>query len=188
MASLRCPAPLQALGQTLGATTLTEIFTRFGLEQAPDLPIPTETGAIAISDPGLAAVGQENLTITPLQAALATAALAGDGRVPAPRLVEGLEGADGEWTIQPAGLSTAPPAVTPEAAAAVRGNWPVVDGISEFVASVLSGPDGSRNAWYLGMAPADKPRFVLALVLEGEGDLAVAESIGRELLNAAVEE
>ncbi len=56
----------------------------------------------------------------------------------------------------------------------------------EFAVSVLSGPGGSRNSWFLGMAPADNPQYVAVLTLEGEADPAVAERIGRELLQASV--
>lgn len=186
MGTLRCPTPLQSLGNQLGGLALDNIFARFGLHQPPDLPIPAEGSAATITDPGLAAIGQEALTVTPLQAALATAALAEGGRLPGPRLVEALARKDGKWTTLPAGTSAAMPAVSPEAAAAVRAGWPVVDGVAGFAVTVLAGPDGNRNAWFLGMAPAANPRLALALVLEGETDPAVVEAIGRELLIAAI--
>lgn len=184
MAVLRCPAPLQALGETLGAATLDDAFARFGLTTPPALPIPTAGGAAAIDRPKLAAIGQAGLTVTPLQVALATAALAGDGRLPAPRLVEAVTDAGGRWVAQPLAI-TATQATPAEAALAVRQTWPQSGDVRDFVVSPLSGPDGHHNTWYLGFAPADAPRFVVALVLEDVNDIATAEEIGRAVLAGA---
>lgn len=186
MATLRCPDPLRVLGVTLGGPALDEIFSRFGLHQAPALPIPVEGNPATITDPGLAAIGQEALTITPLQAALAAAAVAGDGRLPRPRLVEGLAGPNGAWQTQPAGESAnSQVVISYQAAEAIRQTWPVNNGIASFAVNVLAGPEDSRNAWYLGMTPAESPRYVLALVLEGESDTNAVERIGQELLATA---
>ena len=185
MLALACPAPLHDLGTQLGATALNEIFARFGFHQPPGLPIPTAGAAADIGDAGLAAIGQENLTVTPLQVALATAALAGDGRLPRPRLLEAVAGPDGEWEAEAMGTAPAQAAVSAEAAAAARAGWPVAGDVRGLVVSVLAGPGGDRDAWYVGMAPADNPRFVVALALEGEADPAVAQAIGTQLLAAA---
>ncbi|HMT20382.1 MAG TPA: penicillin-binding transpeptidase domain-containing protein, partial [Promineifilum sp.] len=184
MAALRCPAPLQALGQKLGGPALEKIFARFGLHQAPDLPIPTEGEAATITDAGLAAIGQEALTVTPLQVALAMSTLANDGLLPAPRLVDALADAGATWEAQPAGTPGDRPAlvVAPGTTSAIRAGWPTNGDAAEFAVSVLAGPDNSRNAWYVGLAPAQNPRFVLALVVEGVSDSSSAESIGRQLL------
>lgn len=186
MIYMRCPRPLYDLGHRLGAETLDMIFNRFGLHGQPDLPIPTNSNATATTDAGLAAIGQSSLTVTPLQAALATAVLAGDGRLPGPRLVEAISETNGQWATLPAGASpSAQPVVLPQTALETRAVWPEVAGVREFAVSVLAGPDGGRNSWFLGMAPATKPRFVVALVLEGETRVDAAERIGRGILNLA---
>ncbi|WP_374688251.1 FtsW/RodA/SpoVE family cell cycle protein [Promineifilum sp.] len=180
MAVLRCPAPLQDLGVRLGEAALDDSFARFGLTTAPALPIPTEGATdTLVADPGLAAIGQETLTITPLQAALAAAALAGDGRLPAPRLVDAVVGTDGQWEVQTAGAAAAQTAVAAATVAAVRETWPLNGDLREYAVSVLSGPGGQRDAWYLALFPADEPRYVLALVLEDARGVAAAETIGR---------
>ena len=187
MAALRCPAPLQTLGNQLGAMALEDAFARFGLHAAPALPIPTEGSVATIGDPGLAAIGQEALTVAPLQAALATAALAGDGRLPYARLVEALAPPRGEWEIQQPGAPTSlKAAVATAVAKAVRDGWPTNGETAEFAVTALSGPQNSRTAWYLGFAPAGNPRYVIALVLEGVDDIAAAEAIGRAVLEQAM--
>lgn len=187
MAQLRCPRPLHDLGLRLGATTLDDTFDRFGLRRPPALEIPTGGNDATTTDPGLAAVGQASLTVTPLQAALATAALAGDGRLPVAQLVDAVSGSDGKWTTQtPGGGATSPRAVSAETAAATRATWLEIDGVREFAISALAGPGGSRDSWYLGMAPAASPRFVVALVLENEADITLAEQIGRDVLKLVI--
>ncbi|HOU42686.1 MAG TPA: penicillin-binding transpeptidase domain-containing protein, partial [Promineifilum sp.] len=139
----------------------------------------------------LAAMGQAGLTVTPLQAALATATLATGGQRPVPRLVEAVTDASGQWVSQPSAL-VGETAVSASTAVAVRETWPLSgDGgelaasSREFAVSTLSGPDGHYNSWYLGFAPADAPRFVVALVLEDEDAITTAEAVGRAVLAAA---
>ena len=182
MIALRCPAPLRDLGRRLGTGRLSDILTRFGFGQAPALLLPTEASAIDIVDPGLAAIGQESTTVSPLQAGLAMAALAGDGRLPGVRLVDAMTDA-GEWRTEPVVSNSASlPIVSPEASELIRDQWPVSEGVSTYPVSVLSGPDGSRNSWYVGLAPASNPRYILVLVLEGETETALAEAIGSALM------
>ncbi len=188
MAALRCPAPLHTLGDRLGAQQLNEIFARFGLTRPPDVPISVNGAEASIADAGLAAIGEELLIVSPLQAALALGAIAGDGRLPAPRLVEALAGEDGQWGVQPPGSPAfGQVSVSPAAAAAVREGWPGDGDISSFTVSVLSGPDNQRNVWYLGFAPTTSPRYVVALLVEDETNLALAGRIGVNLLAAAME-
>jgi cell division protein FtsW (lipid II flippase) len=186
MAHLRCPAPLQALGAEMGAVAIGDVFARFGLTTPPALPVPTTGQGALIDRPELAAIGQAGLTVTPLQAALATAALAGDGRLPAPRLVEAVTDANGAWVGQPSAIATTT-AVDAGTAAAILATWPLAGDIAEFAVSPLSGPAGHHNTWYLGLAPAGAPRFVVALVLEDANDIAAAEAIGRAVLAEASE-
>jgi cell division protein FtsI/penicillin-binding protein 2 len=183
MAEMRCPGPLHTLGGQLGAAALDEIFARFGLKDAPVLPIPTEANATGAVDPSLAAIGQENLTVTALQVALAAAALAGDGRLPTPRLVEAVADQSGDWETQPVEASASGlPVVSAEVAEAVRATWPVEDGVSVFAVTVLSGPDGSRDTWAVALAPAGQPRYVLAVLLEGIDNPSAGEAIAQSLL------
>ena len=144
------------------------------------------TQAVRIQDVGLAAIGQDVLTITPLQAARATAALIGDGRLPGLRLVERLQGSDKSWATQPPGApASSTSLISRGTAAIIREGWETDEGALAFSALVLARPDGGRNAWFLGMAPADNPRFVIALVLEDVDDTEAAEELGREILLGA---
>ena len=183
----RCPAPMLGLADRLGAGGLDVAFSSFGLNRAPQFELDTAAVASAgVDDPLLAGIGQEDLALTPLQLGLAMGALAGDGRLPQPQLGAAIRDKSGEW--QPLRLaSEAGEAVTPATARAVRSILPQVDGVSEFRAVVLSGPAGSRNAWYSGIWHGEDADYVAIAVLENNPEQAEAEQVGRRLLALARE-
>ncbi|MBP6469393.1 MAG: hypothetical protein KBE23_08805 [Chloroflexi bacterium] len=177
----RCPGPMQDLA---GKLDLTQVFTDFGLTQPPQLPLNTETAVSPPSaNPALATIGQDTLIVTPLQVGVAWAALAANGRLPELQLVNALQDDLGNWVSSALEMGTAT-AVSAVAAQSVRQALPATTDTQAFSTLVLSGPGGSTNAWYLGLAPANQPEYVVVVVVENSGDLAAVERIGSELLTA----
>ncbi len=186
-----CPAPMAALGEVLGASLLEATWRRWGLDTPPALEIPTEAGAATVSDPRLAAIGQETLTVTPLHMALVMAALGNEGHMPLPVLVLKTEAADGTWRT--AEMSTAGQGVpVTDATMATRlrdllrpSKDPRVVG---YRALALGGADQPPHAWYLGLAPAQAPRYAVAVLVErgGPSGVALAERIGQVALLGAL--
>lgn len=184
-----CPFPLLALGEQLGAGEIESALTAFGLTQPPAVPIAVAPPpAPAVQDSAAAVIGQGALTVTPLQVALALAALGNDGFVPAPQLVSAVQNETGAW-------ESAPPsdelqaAVSGNVAAAIRAALPQPDGtISEFAVLALAGPEGSSHAWYLALAPAQNPRYVLVAVLEEQAERGPVVTAGRALLDEILRE
>ncbi|MFN2255692.1 MAG: penicillin-binding transpeptidase domain-containing protein [Candidatus Promineifilaceae bacterium] len=178
----RCPAPMQDLAERLGTAGLDRAFSNFGLDRDPVLEIDTRTpGDQHLQDPRTAAIGQENLSVTPLQVGLAMAALAGSGMLPQAQTGEAIAVVGGEWdswTLE--GPLTR--AVDAAAARAVRRALPQENGIYEFDPVVLSGPQGSRNAWYVGILPGQGADYVAVVVLENENAPEAAQAAGRALL------
>lgn len=179
-----CPGPMQMLASELGISGLNRTFADFSLTAVPDLPLNTETSPLRpLTDAALAGIGQENLVLTPLQLALAWGALAGDGRVLNPRLVTAVWDAQGNpQPVAPPAANT--PVISSETARAIRQAL-TADGRIEFSDRVLSGPDGSTNSWYVGLAPAGSPRYLVVVVLEGGTAVQEAAPIGRALLDTA---
>ncbi len=183
MLAMRCPGPVMDLGEALGAAALDEFFARFGLKEAPQLPVPAESANSAVENPAMAAIGQEHLTVTPLQIALAMAMLI-EEHLPAPRLVEGTRLNGEEWNVQlPPTSNTARPIISPAAGEAVVDAWPVIGNVSEFSIAALSGPGGSQNLWYVGLTPSSSSRYVVVILLEDVNNSATASDIGRPLLS-----
>lgn len=180
-----CPAPLQALAPLLTTDRMDQIATGFGLSAAVELPIAqAPPDRDPVRDTALALIGQENLTITPLQLARAWAALAQGGETGPLQLVAALQNESGQWQVQPtAGVTQR--ALTAESARRILAALPRHGSAIEYAAPALSGPGESANFWYLGLAPANEPRLALVLVLEG-GSLEAAQSIGREVLTAVL--
>lgn len=181
--ALSCPAPVAALGDALGPRELDDIFSSFGLTQRPELPIATASGTDALpGDAAQAAIGQDNLTVTPLQVARAYAALAGDGSPPWLQLVSALQDSDGDWQPYAVPQGVSPSAAGAEARDAVLEALSQDGGAVEFTATALAGPAGDENVWYVGLTPEGEPRYVVAVVLENPNEPERAAEIGRQVL------
>jgi peptidoglycan glycosyltransferase len=185
------------LADQWGADGIAELFDTYGLTRPSNLPIVTQIPQPSPppEDPTLAALGQENLTVSPLQIALAFSMIVNNGRLPTPQLVEAVETESREWeTVQGPGEPGEQQVVEPEVARQVweslAGNMTGDDApIAEHAVTVLAGPEGSTNSWYAGLATVDSiNHYVVLLVLEGETDTGAANQIGRQVLGAVLDE
>lgn len=175
-----CPAPLRDLGDRLGAARLDQIFADFGLTTPPLLPLATETAVSEpTSDPVLAAIGQEHLTVTPLQLAIALAALGNNGRLPTLQLVTATGSDASGWEAVVGEEGGEKTAVAPTTARAIAQALPQSNNSLTFSRLVLSGPEATNNSWYLALAPANQPRYALVIVVENSDTRSAAEGIGQ---------
>jgi penicillin-binding protein 2 len=130
------------------------------------------------SDVQAMAVGQGALTATPLQVARMMAAVSNGGILVTPHVVRG------EHPAYPI------PGLTYSSLAAIRAGLlqAVADkegtahdtlylqhvSIAGTTGTAANGGDQPDHAWFAGYAPADKPRYVLVVVLERAGDACIA--------------
>ena len=185
----QCPRAAAELGRLMGAAELSHVFRALGLTSAPSIPIRTaEAVDTPIEDVGRAALGQDTLTVSPLQIALAYGALASGGELPALQLVDAVESMSGRWVqnepLVPDGLAVQ--AFTSASASLVRRSLPLAEEIAGITVPVLSAADGQANQWYVGFAPNDQPRYIALVVLEQPDDVNLAEQIGEQILNQAM--
>jgi peptidoglycan glycosyltransferase len=182
----KCPAPMIHLGNSLGLGGLDQAFAAFSLTQTPDLPINAEIGEPErLTDPLLAAIGQDTLTLTPVQAAVAWIALMTNGRLPTLQLVTSVQDASGEWHTQIPEIlerETAVSAITANDFREILRNES--SGISEHNILVLAGPEDSTNGWYLGALTHENAHYFVVVVVEESKELSESESVGRQLLTA----
>lgn len=178
----RCPGPMAALGSALGAGRLQSAFLELGLTTVPNVPIAAEASDDAsITDPRLAAVGQDQLTVSPLQILLAWVALANGGVLSDAQLVGAVSTKVGAW--QPVTADGSVARVVPDSLATdILSALTKENGLVEHSSRVLSGPQGTTNSWYLGLAPAAAPRYAVAVVVEDSGEADEAVTVGRSLL------
>jgi peptidoglycan glycosyltransferase len=167
-----CATPISLLGELLGTTGLEEAASAFGLGEGAlgDLPgaapIVLER-VLPASKPDLVAIGQGDLTVTPLQLARAYAALASGGNLPKLRLVLETQSPDGDW--QPWGdRAPAAPAIPPDVAAAILNSLRRDSlGNAGFGAYAISDSAGGRIAWYVAVVEQGISRRIGLVVLEG---------------------
>lgn len=188
MVAHACPYPLTRLGTALGPERLLALLAEFGFTQPPRVPLATTAASPQpIVDAGLAAIGQEQLTLSPLQIGQAWAALGGNGRLPTLQLVTAVRPHDtSDWQpIRPATAEPLHPLSEPTVHQ-LRQALPHNEGRLEYSLLVLSG-ERSNNSWYLGLAPANNPRYALIIVIENTADPQAAARIGRQLWPAVLE-
>jgi cell division protein FtsW (lipid II flippase) len=183
--SAGCPGPSITIGRSMGAPELERLFESLRFFSAPSLPLQMAPPAPrAIQNVDLAAIGQENLSVTPLQMALAAAALNNQGLQPTPQLAMGVLAVEQQLVLFPGsqlqatalGTNTEPTLqdLTPSGALYWR-----------TAATALSSDDRTIT-WYLsGTLPGwQGAPLALALVLE-EDNPQLAEQIGQAVMQDA---
>jgi cell division protein FtsW (lipid II flippase) len=181
-----CPGPFADLGESVGSEGLVEVFSLFDFNQVPLIRLESAeiSGVeVAVGSQGvrLAAVGQGELTLTPLQVARAFAGLLADGVLPALQIVDAVEDPQGYWrSLVPLGApkKVISSEVSQSLRAAIR--WPTGMGIG-YSAKALSGGEAGSIAWFLGSTYEENVRIVVVVVLEGAEEHEVSR-LGRDFL------
>jgi cell division protein FtsI/penicillin-binding protein 2 len=176
------------IGQKVGGQRLSDYLQRFGFGSPTGVDLAGEVSGTVRPlaewypvDVGTASFGQ-GVSASPLQLAMAYAALANGGTLYRPYVVASRRDADGEHRTAPVAVRQV---VTPETAATLRGMLlaTVDDGIAHNAAipgfsvagktgtAQIAGPDGSYLddqyvSSFAGFFPADDPKYVVVVVLE----------------------
>jgi peptidoglycan glycosyltransferase len=132
------------------------------------------------------AIGQGQLTVTPLHVALMAAALANDGSMPAPHLVLGHQSSEGDWTPV-RGPQPATAIVHASVARELLSTWSHPDeDVWAREGIAVAGEERPPHAWFAGVsATADGARYAVAVLIEHSSQPATASEIGLGLLRAA---
>ena len=164
-------------GGQLEETDKQQIYEAFGFNASPPLQFE--------ADNSTAAPAPEELYISPLQAALAAAALSNHGTAPAPRIVSAVNTPQEGWVILPA-LGTPFEAAQPADADAAAGKF-VQEGDNFWSHLGRASGEESPVTWYLiGTPPNWQGTPLVGVVLLEEENERVAEQIGEELLMDAM--
>lgn len=127
------------------------------------------------------AIGQGQTQITPMQNALIAAAIANQGVMQAPYVIDRVEKSNGEVIKQYAPIKLATPVTKEEAALLgemMRGTVTNGTGSKLITCSVsVAGKTGSADhkegekahAWFVGFAPYESPKIVVSIVVESVG-------------------
>ena len=187
-----CPAPFADLGAALGSDALSSVVSTWSLTRtdtslleiggrAPVTRVVLLTDTRALRE---FAVGQGELTVSPLHMALVASALASRGSLPSPRIISATESVDGVWhsveRTEPRRI--APAGVVQQVVSAMAHDGDVAG----HAGTGLSGR--SELHWFIGFTPVDAPKYAVAVLIEdAEGRLASEQEaleIGLKLLDA----
>ncbi len=166
----------------------------FDLPTARDrLPARSEVGDSVLAQLGF---GQASLLVTPLRMALIGAMAARDGSIPRPYVVRRIAGSETNLSVRPEKLATP---IGADVAKTLRSMMIAVVRNGTGSAAALPGiavagktgtatnPAGKAHAWFVAFAPAEAPRFVVAIVVENAGyGGTVAAPIARTVLRTAL--
>jgi hypothetical protein len=160
-----------------GEQELQELYEKLGLYDEPDLRMPVKPAPLTRAT--------EDMRVSPLQVALASASLSNHGTIPTPRIAMAVNTLQEGWVILPA-LSAPLEAIQPSAADEAARSY-VVSGNPywEHIGQAAQGK--VVVTWFLGGTLPDWQGAPLTLVvLLEENNTYLAESIGRELLRLAL--
>lgn len=183
-----CSAPVAALGLTLGSPGVDDLYQNAGFYDLPEirLPVDTSTAPPPNSDPAAAALGAR---LSPLNLAVAAAAISAQGARPQPLLVLDMRLPDAAWQSlvkyqQPQGVFSAQAARDTMRLLAdpLQLTWHTL--------AIAAQADANQApvTWFVGGSSVGWQGSPLALALVIEGDQpALALQIGAQVLQAAMQ-
>lgn len=196
---ISCNTAFARLGVELGNEALAEQAAAFGFNEQLEVPFRTYASTFPDpTDPGfadafvaLSALGQWEVTATPLQVAMIASAIANDGELMAPYSVDRVRDPQLEVVREgsPRRLSQAVSASTAEQLTQMMVR--VVEDGSGTAAQVpglsVAGKTGTAqwqdgrdpHAWFTAFAPAEDPQVAVAVVVEEGGDAGSEATGGR---------
>ena len=199
-----CNIPFAELGMQLGADELRVQSELFGFGRTVEIPMPVSQSIFPeqLNQPQTALVsfGQYDLRSTPLQMAMVTSAIANQGIIYSPQLIDRVVSNNLELLSDPAPQVFGSPISQSTAGLITQMMFESVEvgaaGNAKIPGMAVAGKTGTAENgigqpftyWFTGFAPAENPELVVTVVVEGEDQLSTGNSIsapiGRKLLES----
>lgn len=195
--TISCNTAFAQLGIDLGESKVRSMAEKFGIDgKTMDIPVGVASSSIGdIADDaalGQTSIGQRDVQLTPLQAAMLSATVANDGTLMKPYLVKELQEPD---------LSVLDKTDPEEVDQAFSSG--TADKLTEMMVSVVDNGSGTAaqisgidvagktgtaevdpgvpaHTWFSGFAPADDPQIAVAVFIKNGGD-SESEATGGEV-------
>ncbi len=199
-----CNIPFAELGMQLGSDELRIQSELFGFSRSVDIPMPVSASIFPeeLNQPQTALVsfGQYDLRSTPIQMAMVTQAIANQGIIYSPQLIDRVVSNNLELLSDPqpqvfgspisqstAGLITQMMFESVEVGAAGNAKIPGM-AVAGKTGTAENGVGQPFTYWFTGFAPAENPELVVTVVVEGEdqsssGNVSAAP-IGKRILES----
>jgi len=199
--TISCNTAFAQLGIDLGEDRVREMAEAFGIGGDPlEIPLPVSESTLGEIETdaalGVSSIGQQDVQLTPLQAAMIASAVANDGTLMSPYLVDQVRAPD---------LSVIDQTDPEELSEPISAD--VADQLTEMMTSVVENGSGRRaripgvtvagktgtaeNAgpdhnWFIGFAPADDPQIAVAVFVANGGGTGgdVSAPIARDVMQA----
>ncbi|MDR0482850.1 MAG: penicillin-binding protein 2 [Cellulomonadaceae bacterium] len=196
---ISCNTAFASLGVELGGEALRKQAQRFGFDDPFEVPMRSASSSFPDADGfspdrvALASIGQGDVTATPLQMAMVSAAIANDGILMQPYLVDTVRDStlDVIQQTSPKRLRQAVGSNTVSQLAAMMEDS--VSGASGTATAAripgvrVAGKTGTAqaaagdapHAWFTAFAPVDNPQIAVAVIVEHGGDMGSDATGGR---------
>jgi penicillin-binding protein A len=182
--TVSCNTAYAQLGIDLGEDAVREMAEAFGLDdEGFDMPLSVSGSTIGDiandAELGVTSIGQQDVAVTPMQAAMIASAVANDGTLMKPYLVDSIQAPDLTVVDQTDPEEMSSPISADVADQLTRMMTSVVDNGSGRRAKIsgvqVAGKTGTaENAgpdhnWFIGFAPADDPQIAVAVFVRNGG-------------------
>jgi peptidoglycan glycosyltransferase len=180
-----CNIPFAQLGVELGQEAIRDQAEKFGFGKTVEIPLRSTASVypenMDDAQTAMSSFGQFDVRVTPLQIAMMSAAIANNGKIMNPNLIENVVSANLSSLFAPSPQEYASP-ISESTAAAVRNM--MIDAVARGVSSnasikgvAVAGKTGTAQngkgepytLWFTGFAPAENPQVVVAVVIEDGG-------------------
>lgn len=205
-----CNTSFAWLANELGADAIAEQAEAFGFGERFEIPLPVTPSSypsdLDDAQVALTGIGQHDVRVTPLQVAMLTSAIANDGEMMQPYLIDVIRDQDlnilsrGEPDVASSPISaqtaTELTEMMTEAVATGSGSAAGIPGVSVAgkTGTAEFGTSGAAHAWFTGFIAEGDTNLVVTVVVEsatddwsGQTGGLVAAPIARQLLQAGAE-
>lgn len=179
-----CPQAILTLASQMDESGVSSLYQKLGFYDTPVLPLPqatlhNKTNAVNLDNYIL---GQEGLSVTPLQMALAAATLSNQGERPAPRLATAVDTSQQGWIILTNNNQSVQALPISQAASAAEELAAGTEPFWQAVGSAQNGP-GKIVTWAIGgTLPGWKGAPIAITVLLEQDNPILAKRIAETLL------
>ena len=199
-----CNIPFAELGVALGEGTIGSMADDFGFEATLEIPMRVTPSrfprGMDQAQLMLSSFGQFDVRVTPLQVAMMSAAIANEGELMTPRLVDTVL-ADDLRVLQETESSVYSTPLSPrtareleriliEAVDSGTGSGASIPGldVAGKTGTAETGIGDGRSFWFTGFLPADQGDIAVAVVVEGQASDGTGNSVAAPIARAVMSE
>ena len=191
-----CPAPFVQLIEDIGLERIEALYHLFQFETQVELPgfVPEQDDADTSDDTAFDlsdALGQGNITITPIHMAAIIASIINEGNAPRPHILLSTRAPSADEWVDVEHMSQSIPITTDRKARQLEAimQYELEDsstGLTFGGYSALAFSGEGSHGWFIGFARSeDGDGIALAMVIENEPDVDTLQTTGRSILTEA---